>query len=352
MGLSQRVIDVITKYSTIICEELPLLDILEDLKCQCGLSDLEIYLITAGPTREERNDTFIQVLQSHNDTDFYHFCLLLQDHPYQWINELGINLACEGCSDDQISTESQEVRASSEIDDSALGAVASGRSSTTSCLRDASLESSKSSRIKFSDFFEELQGIDSYDDADLYGPSQSQEQVDPSLVIVDTSNGLNSIRNLILLSENHKMILEDNYEKIVDHCASISLQICIELRTVNTFKEFEMETIENMPNDSLRMSTLLDILIAGTKDSFDKFCKCLQCMKPEVAELLRANNIEDDVLQVQRRPKDSAETMKKSQLHSIGNQESSERQSENKSYGERTSYSRNRNDEIDPCIIL
>ncbi|EDV19576.1 uncharacterized protein TRIADDRAFT_61942 [Trichoplax adhaerens] len=93
MVLSKHIIDVIEQEYPIIIGDIPLLDILYNLRSKGIISDEEVDILKVRDLNNKaRIYEFLKILKTRRDDDFYEFCSLLKESPVRHISEIGQKL--------------------------------------------------------------------------------------------------------------------------------------------------------------------------------------------------------------------------------------------------------------------
>ena len=90
MVLSRHIEKLIDKYYPRIISDVPLTEILFDLRADQVLTDEEVYTLKDRyHSHKEKIFQFIVILKSRGDEDFHKFCRILQDYEAEYIRNFG-----------------------------------------------------------------------------------------------------------------------------------------------------------------------------------------------------------------------------------------------------------------------
>lgn len=89
MGLSQYIEAVVERNFRKMITDVPLHQLLIDLRASQVLSDEEVDKLKLCPTNKEMVYDFIKLLKFRADADFFKFCDILQDHGALTVQEFG-----------------------------------------------------------------------------------------------------------------------------------------------------------------------------------------------------------------------------------------------------------------------
>lgn len=95
MGLSKHINDVIENNRESLIKDVSIKHLLYDLRIQKILTDDNVEELENIKVQKKLNDTFIRILLTRQDEDFYKFCKLLQRNQATAIQNIGHKLEQE-----------------------------------------------------------------------------------------------------------------------------------------------------------------------------------------------------------------------------------------------------------------
>ncbi|RDD40482.1 Apoptotic protease-activating factor 1 [Trichoplax sp. H2] len=102
MGISKHVNQVIEKHRYEIINDIPVEDILFDLRAKQILSDEEVDILRDCRSNKEKANKLIIILKRRGDEDFNQFCYILQNHGAEYIQNIGLQLKKEAEEDPDV----------------------------------------------------------------------------------------------------------------------------------------------------------------------------------------------------------------------------------------------------------